>query len=1182
MSYCKSIISLLLFYFTCFSAFSQNNFWVEIPISKIQETTSAFKQLPKQFNSLQLDTSSMSAFLRKVPVEFSIVAENNAPVISLPMPDGKLQRFAIYETIMMEQGLAASVPIKTFGGRGIDDPTASIKIDYSPWGFHAMILSSTQGSVFIDPYSNEQTSRYISYYKKNTLSTRKALENDLLNSSKIEESSLMQRSAAIQCVGGTLRTYRLALACTGEYARAVGGNAVTQDRALAAMTTTMNRVNGIFETEVAVRMVFVDSIKKIIFTNPSTDPFSGNNDANTLINESQTVIVSRIGTTNFDIGHTFSTGGGGLAELGVVCNNSLKAKGVTGALNPSGDAYDVDFVAHEIGHQFGATHTFNAATGNCQGNGSNSSNVEPGSGSTIMAYAGICGNLNNLQPNGDPYFHAISIDQIVNYTNNLRGNTCAVRTVTGNTPPTANAGQDYIIPKSTPFVLSGSGSDPDNDLITYSWEGINTGGVFGDYNNPVSDAPIFRSYVPQLTPVRYFPRLTDLINNTTSRGELLPSYERTINFRLTVRDNRAGGGGVCGDDMNVQVDGASGPFLVTYPNSGVTWSAGSFKTIEWDVALTNKAPVNCTNVSIELSTDGGQTYPITLVASTPNDGEEEILVPGNITTRARIRIKAVDNIFFDISNANFTIRNSENPEFEFNTPKPAIVCSGSSGEAILNTSSLGNFVTPIQLSASGTPAGTTVQFSSNPINPGTNVAVTLQGISSPGNYSITITGTAGNVVKTRVLHYSFGFPIGAPGLKSPANNSVINNLLPTFTWGAGNDNTTYNLQISETENFTSVIQSVNSIIDSSYTVSTALKENTIYYWRISSNNTCGKGPNSSPFRFKTAGIVCGDTLFTTDVPLDILDRIDTVNSTLSVDIDEVIADVDVVGLKGKHTYIGDLTISLISPAKTRVILVSGACGNRDNFNINFDDEASSSTIPCPPTGGATRRPLERLASFDGEMANGTWTLQIIDHFDSDAGQLENWGLRICTFSGTPLPVDLLRFIAKKGIGNTVALEWSTASEQNSAFFIIERSKDGSNYAEIGKLEAGNQPSTIQHYLFNDVKPVDGINYYRLKQVDKDGRFKYSGVVEVLIESQRKYRIYPNPAINFSTVKLLSDMKNLSLQLTDVAGRMLYQKNLPNANAGQEIQIPVQQLRKGLYFVSIITNTERFTEKIVVQ
>jgi hypothetical protein len=367
----------------------------------------------------------------------------------------------------MEPGLAAAYPeLKTFTGQGIDDPTATIKLDWTTFGFHAMILSPVTGAVFIDPFDQQTLTNYISYYK---IDLKKKGNYYELPPIAINENAKPANVLAGVCVGTQLRTYRLAIACTHEYAIAATVKAFpTVTEAMAKIAISVNRVNGVYEKELSIRLVLIANNSNIVFVTAGTDLFTGNNDANKLITESQSIIDSKIGNANYDIGHTFSTGGGGLASLGVVCRTGLKASGITGSPFPYGDPYDIDYVAHEIGHQFGANHPFNSNLGFCgSGNGAFGFNAEPGSGSSIMAYAGICG-ADNLQSNSDPQFHGVSFDEISTYSNNSSGNTCALKTNTGNSPPVVNAGSAFTIPISTTFLLTGSATDVNGDALTYS------------------------------------------------------------------------------------------------------------------------------------------------------------------------------------------------------------------------------------------------------------------------------------------------------------------------------------------------------------------------------------------------------------------------------------------------------------------------------------------------------------------------------------------------------------------------------------------------------------------------------------------------------------------------------------------------------------------------------------------
>ncbi|HEX5691462.1 MAG TPA: zinc-dependent metalloprotease family protein, partial [Roseiflexaceae bacterium] len=473
--------------------------------------------------------------------------------------------------------------------------------------------------------------------------------------------------------GSQLRTYRLAVAASGEYTAALGG---TVQLALGGIVTSINRVDGIYEREVAIRLVLVTNNDQIIYTNASGDPY--NNDSFDG-GANQTNIDKVIGAANYDIGHVFNTGGGGRATRGCVCLNGNKARGVTGRPTPIGDPFDVDYVAHEIGHQFGARHTWNGTQRGCVTDQHSAlSAFEPGSGSTIMGYAGIC-DSDDLQSYSDPYFHGISIDDIVGYTTTGSGN-CPNAVGSGNGIPSTNAGSDYTIPTRTPFTLSGSGSDPNGDALTYAWEEFDTGPA-GPPNNPNSP-PYFRSYSPTPSPSRTFPRLSNILDNTTPKGEILPAVGGTLNFRLTVRDNRAGGGGINHDSAQVTVAGNAGPFLVTAPNSAGTWQVGSQQTVTWDVANTTAAPVNCATVNILLSTDGGMTFPTVLAAGVPNNGSANITVPNIPTAQARVKIVCATSIFFDISNTNLTIIPKADPGGPYTTDEgTALTLNGGNSSA---------------------------------------------------------------------------------------------------------------------------------------------------------------------------------------------------------------------------------------------------------------------------------------------------------------------------------------------------------------------------------------------------------------------------------------------------------------------------------------------------------------------
>lgn len=589
-----------------------------------------------------------------------------AYTMSLPTPAGNMRYFKIWEEPMMEEGLAVRYPnIKTFSGYAEDNHAVTIKLDYTAFGFHAMVFDGS-GTYFIDPYSNTDDGFYNCYYKKDyTRPANNAMQcqvddhlKELGNSMQLTASGLPKLQFRLN--GQDKRTFRLALACTGEYAVAVAGASPTKAAVLSKMVTSMNRVNGVYERELGVHMNLVADEDTLIFVDGSTDPYSNAN-SGSLISENQTTCNTRIGTANYDIGHVFSTAGGGLALLGRVCKNN-KAQGTTGQPNPVGDAFDIDYVAHEMGHQFGADHTFNANTGSCANNGEPTQAYEPGSGSTIMAYAGICGNGNNIQAHSDAYFHAISLLKINSFLTATNGATCAVVSSSGNIPPSVpQFSETYYIPTSTPFELTAPQAiDSDHDTLTYCWEQWNLGDFQKSWTATRLFGPTFRSFPPDTSRTRIFPTISNVVQGITSYlGEKLADTTRSLVFKLTVRDiyNGTGTFNIPDDSIRVEVVKVSAsPFTVTSPSSSVNWLGGTSETVTWDVANTDIAPVSCSLVDIWLSDDGGITYPYLVVAGTPNDGAEVITVPNVTTTnQARIKVKGSGNLFFDINDNSFTV-----------------------------------------------------------------------------------------------------------------------------------------------------------------------------------------------------------------------------------------------------------------------------------------------------------------------------------------------------------------------------------------------------------------------------------------------------------------------------------------------------------------------------------------------
>lgn len=521
----------------------------------------------------------------------------------------------------------------------------------------------------------------------------------------LEDRRLLAIGPVNLTAGEGLATYKFALATTVEFTQAVcsvspacdpqaSSEAVQRSVTSAALDSIIDSVNEVYQQELAIRFELVPDNDFLISTgNAASDGYTDSN-AGALTSQNGPQIESRLGATTgvgerneYDIGHVLAiTAGGGLATLGAV-GQPTKAQGATSAsvpvtLDQSNAIVPtpsfLGILIHEVGHQFGAEHTFNGVSGSCLSRSVDSS-YEPGSGSSIMAYQGICGSDNlPVEPGDERYFHAASFDEIYTLISteipDLRP-----PVANGNTLPSIDAGPDFTIPASTPFALTATGSDPDNgDVITYSWEQIDLGSENGGQSVPIPDSadhegPLFRSFAPTTDPTRTFPRLSDILANTdpaTNRGEHLPTQSRELNFRVTVRDNHNAGGsivsGIRSDDVRLNVVDTGEAFRITSPNTAVTWAGGTTETVTWAVAGTTGNGIDVTSINLRLSTDGGNTYPI-LLGSFPNNGSAQIRVPNlpNGTNQARIKAEGAGNIFFDVSDQNLTISASTGPGVTF-------------------------------------------------------------------------------------------------------------------------------------------------------------------------------------------------------------------------------------------------------------------------------------------------------------------------------------------------------------------------------------------------------------------------------------------------------------------------------------------------------------------------------------
>ncbi len=968
------VFSISIF-FVAFCGWAQDNYWK--PIAK--KTNDAINSIEAESSKFNLEET---VFQNKLKIELE---SGDQSLIYFPKASGKLIGFEVEETPVFHPVLAAKYPnIKSYTGWS-RDKKHKVRFSSSPKGIQGMLIAVNEKTKATFIEKDKKTKKYVAYSGRSRSSSK---DGFICETDEFKKAIPTISKAIVD--DQTLRTYRIAVSATGEYSQYHGG---TVADALAAINATLTRVNEVFETDLSVRLQLIANNDLVIFTDPNTDPYTGNLNA-----QGQSTLTSIIGEANYDVGHVFqnASNNGNAGFIGAVCSDNRKGSAFSSGVDPQGDLFDIDFVAHELGHQFGANHTWSFETENT------GVQAEPASGTTIMGYAGIVEG-NNVEPNGDDYFHYNSILQIANY---LQTTTCAQTTSLTNSPPVISTLQDYTIPKGTAFVLTGEATDVDvSDVLTYTWEQIDDGVVvtstFGPEN---ASGANFRSQKPTTTPERYFPKLSSIVQGNltqtnpaeSSAWETVSTIEREFNFAFTVRDNAVGGGQVSSALSKVNTINAAGPFVITSQSSNEVYLGGSIQEITWDVANTDKAPINTALVDVFLSLDGGVTFPILIANDVPNTGTATVQMPGEASTSARIMIKAVDNIFLAINSSNFTIEESQLvlnfQDLDFETCKP--------DDAVIpfTMETYAGFSEEVTFSAINMPAGLTATFSpiSSSIN-NTNVTVTFSNIGAVaiGNYPIIIRGTATgltveNTVNLNVYDASFSTVV----LLSPSDLETNTRVNPQLQWQTNPNDTKYDIEIATDIAFTTIIEATT--VDFNFYQPTTLQPETNYFWRVRPRNNCGTGSFGTPFTFTTAPVTCTN-IDGQNFPIEIsTGNASTITSTISVLQDLPLADLD-VNLDISHSYLEDLIITLTSPSGTTVTLLSKNCGNLNNINSVFDDDdgVSISCSTTPPAISGTVKPLGSLNSFNGESSLGNWILQIEDTANGDGGFLNSFSLALC-------------------------------------------------------------------------------------------------------------------------------------------------------------------------------------------
>ncbi|WP_339713438.1 reprolysin-like metallopeptidase [uncultured Kriegella sp.] len=964
--------------FLSFYGSAQRNFWKQEALQNDVKGKMMKRFELKKGKAFTLDESAFKKGLESFPA-----AKNSFKTVYFPDEKGELVPFLVSEAQVLAPELAAKYPsIKSYKGRSLKNENDIIRFSVSHKGIQSTVVHGDgQPSTFLQKIDENA---YIAYNRDANITE----DIDFICDTKSIAAKQLQSTSQKLVNDKILRKFRLAVSASAEYTQFHGGEVVD---ALAAINATVTRINQVFERDLAVTLQLVANTDEVIFTDEEKDPYDGN-----LNSEVQNTLRNIIGEENYDIGHLFHDDdpGGNAGYVGSVCVDDKKGSAYASSPSPEGDLFDLDFVAHEMGHQLGANHTWSFESEGTQ------VQAEPASGTTIMGYAGITG-VNNVASNGSDYFHHNSIVQISSY---LASSGCAEIMSLDNNPPTIIPIGNFVIPRSTAFVLEGSASDPDSgDVISYTWEQIDDGVVtqatFGSTNPSGAN---FRSLPPSLSPKRYFPKLSSILSGNltqtmplvNSNWETVSDVGREMNFALTVRDNAVGGGQVVSDVVNIVVVGGAGPFSVTSQAESETYTAGDVQHIVWDVAETHKAPVLAQTVDILLSTDDGLTFPIVLAEDVPNDGDHKIIVPNNPTTKARIMVKAHENIFFAVNAANFSITASEIlldfPMLEYEVCQPDDLVITFNYETVLGFNEEATF------SVVSPPPGLDITFfPETATSNDTSVDLILgnTGPVSENNYTIEVLATSASETKKVALEvsiYDDDFPNIA--LLSPANGLEDTSTGMPLEWESDSSYTSYDLEISTDTSFNTIVESAT--VFSNLYRPTELENATTYFWRVKPRNACGEGSFGSPFGFTTVQFSCKNKE-SDGLPIEITPiGKPTITSSITFLEDLPLADIN-VNLAVDHTFLSDLAISLTSPSGTTVVLVSSSCGDLENIDATFDDDADNFICDGNPAITGTVKPLGALDAFKGESILGKWILEVSDNVQSDGGALTAFSLDIC-------------------------------------------------------------------------------------------------------------------------------------------------------------------------------------------
>ncbi len=1193
----------------------QNNFWAETSESLIP-TSRIFYDVkePTKAKYFELNFNTLKETLKDAPMEYT--NSKKQLIVSFPLEDGSIERFSVVESPIMAPEMSAKYPnIKTYSGVSIDNPLNSIRFDHTPLGFHGSI-HTPNGRVLLDPYTRGSGDHVIVYNEKDTYTDAEdmpvlgcGVTSDYYAEPDTEEKSTEIATNQLRAAKTpvNVRVYRLALTCTGEFAQQNGG---TLESVNASFTTILNRLNQIFQLEVAIRVQLIPENDNLIFLDPDTDPYNNQNNSGSafLAQTRPAFILNGIFDDMYDVGHLFHRGCsdvGGVVN-GRACDDMGKSRGVTCQFSVSNVTAVVDVLAHEIAHQFSCGHSWD----NCPSSANQragSVSCEPGSGTTIMSYSGACGDQNLGA--SDSYYNICSLESFYRYIRDVEPN-CGMDVQNGNNFPVVVAPYEdgFFIPASTPFELTAEASDEDGDAITYCWEQTDVGTVPSPIGMPVGNAPIFRSRPPTTSPTRSFPSYAAVLANSFNNTEVMPTYDRDLTFACTVRDNVADGSGVVWDGVAFKVDGESGPFRLTFPSSlNHSLTAGEMAEFTWDPANSQNAPVNCKTVNLLLSYDNGASFTDTLARNVINDGSYFVNVPDRVSNNTRIKIEAADNIFYDFSNQRIEIAEATAPGFAFDlTPEFQEVCAPANISLDVFTASILDFDNPVELSiVSDIPDYVSdINIVNNALIPGEQSTIDLT-VEEPGedvSLELTIQAISENADTTfRTIQLDVrSNDFSSLSLDGPEDglSGVVG--IPDFVWSTTANVNSYLFELATSPTFDeeSMIVVEDNITEPFYQLDQVLDATTLYYWRVTPSGVCGSGAPTNPSAFHSASFDCQD-IAAEDLPINISTSFSgDIVSKINVTQGGTISDINIVNITGSHSDFSDLSFSITSPAGTTVRLVSNKCfAMTGTFDMAFDQESPFDFV-CPPKNVFI--PQDDLGAFTGEDTEGIWEFTINDRSAQFGGIIESWSLEFCS-SIALNPPNLVRnntLLISEDFEKTIDNNLLRVEDPNNVdwelqYTLVTQPEFGDVLLEGTPLNVGD---TFSQFDLNNLRvsyrsdlTVGETDNFLFTVIDGDGGWTGTHRYEIEFVDQNvsasslneiEIEVLPNPVSDILYVKTNNNFSlSSNMEVYNLQGQLMIEQSI-SGNIRESIN--TNPLGNGIYFLKIQDGNNYSITKFVVE